>query len=85
MDYSEMRVLIQLTGEELDLNDLHQVLKTDKWRVIKNDDGYYLCSPVLDAITDNNEILAKAQQFLDVANGAANIFFRNHIPVKIGA
>jgi hypothetical protein len=42
MNDSEMRVYIQLIGEELDLQDLQQVLNTNNWKVIKNDDGYYL-------------------------------------------
>lgn len=80
-----MRILIQLTGERIDIQDIQFGLNTSSWKIIEETDGFYLNSPELDKLNDNAEIISKAKQFLDVANGAANIFHQDHKHVGIGA
>jgi hypothetical protein len=60
-------------------------LNTSNWKVTQELDGFYLSSSDLDKLTDHSDILSKARQFLDAANGAANIVHSNHKPVGLGA
>jgi hypothetical protein len=80
-----MRIFIQLTGEKLDIQDIQSGLNTSNWKVTQELDGFYLSSSDLDKLTDHSDILSKARQFLDAANGAANIVHSNHKPVGLGA
>lgn len=79
-----MRVLVKLTGESLDIDDLKSVLQTSPWKITEEADGTFLSSPILDNLTDPKEIDSKAKQFLDAINGAVNIIHSNHKNVDTG-
>lgn len=80
-----MRVLIQLIGEKLDIQDIQSGLNTSNWKVTQEVDGFYISSSDLDKLNDHSDIFSKVRQFLDAANGAANIVHSNHKPVGLGA
>lgn len=78
-------ILIQLTGETLDLEEIKRSLRTSDWKIIKETDGYYLTSDFLTAINDHKEIESKAKQFIDILNGAINLFYGNHKRIETGS
>lgn len=79
------RVLVQLVGETLDIEELKYGLRTSPWKIIEETGRYYLTSPLLDSINDTKEAASKANDFLDLLNGSANIFHDNHKNVTIGS
>jgi hypothetical protein len=77
--------LILLIGERIDIEDLIYSLRVSQWSIIKESDGYYLTCELLNKIDDIKEVESKAKQFLDILNGAANLFHGNHRTVGMGS
>jgi hypothetical protein len=80
-----MENLVQLDGEILDIEGLFEVLPTTGWQIRKEDNCFYLVSDQLNHLQVNREIIAKAQEILDLLNGAANIIYENHKSVTPGS
>jgi len=79
------RVFIELSGDKLDIEDLKSGLKSFKWKITNEGTKYYLSSEIIDELTDNREIISKANEFLNTINGAANILYSNHQRVQTGS
>lgn len=77
-------VLVELTGEQIDIDDLISALHTSEWKIIKDADRYYLSSTLLNNISETDLIVSFATEFLDKLNGAANVIHSNHFKVGIG-
>ena len=78
------KVLEQLIGEKLDIEDLKTGLLSRVWTIAFEKEGYYLSSKILDGLFNNREIVLKACEFIDIMNGAANILYSNHKNVEVG-
>jgi hypothetical protein len=78
-------VLVQLTGEKFDIEDLQLELKNFNWKIVEEQNNYFLTSEILDSTNDNKEIISKANDFLDIINGAAKIINPDHIKVTINS
>ena len=81
---SMKKVLAELIGDKLDIEDLQSGLSSINWTITKDEDKYYLNSELLDELSDNREIVSKAGEFLDIINGGANVLYSNHERVKVG-
>jgi hypothetical protein len=75
------KVLVQISGDKLDIEDLQLELKNFRWKIIEEQNNYFLTSDILDSCDDNTEIISKANDFLDIINGAAKIIHEDHIKV----
>jgi hypothetical protein len=73
-----VQTLVRLEGEEIDIEDLVEFLPKLSWNITKLSDGFYLTSEKLSNIQKNRDVIAKAQEILDILNGAANIQYQNH-------
>jgi hypothetical protein len=72
------RTLIQLVGDQLDIEILQSQLRTIDWKIIKETDGYYLTSEFLCLSENVSEIVSKGKQIIDLLNGALSLHHRNH-------
>jgi hypothetical protein len=79
------KTLIQLVGDQFDIQDLQNGLRTSDWRIVEETDGYYLTSDFLCSITDPKDIESKAKQIIDLLNGASSIINRNHKKIGTGS
>jgi hypothetical protein len=77
-------IKVQLIGERIDIEDLQFVLNTIGWKIILEDDTFYLCNDSMDGYTDTNDIISLTKQFLDILNGAIKILYDDHKLVTIG-
>jgi hypothetical protein len=79
------KVLVQLTGDNIDIDDIKLGFNATEWKISKESDGYYLTSEEFDEDFDHNEILSQVNLLLDVLNGAANIIHRDHKKIGTGS
>jgi hypothetical protein len=78
------KVLVELDGEQIDIDDLISALNTSEWKIIKDGDRFYLNSILLDDILETDLIVSFATEFLDKLNGAVTVLHTNHFKVGIG-
>jgi len=78
------KILIQLTGDNVDIEDIKLGLKASIWKFLKESDGYYLTSESVEETYDHDEVLTDVNLFLDLLNGAANIIHKDHKKVGTG-
>lgn len=78
------KVLVELVGEQIDIDDLTSALNNGEWKIIKDDNHYYLSSSFLNGISEIDLIVSFATEYLDKLNGAVNVFYSNHFKVGIG-
>jgi hypothetical protein len=79
------KYLIQLIGENIDIEDLSDGLRASKWKIIKDSESYYLTSEILNSKSETNEIMSTAKEFIDIINGSAKVIHRNHKRVTTGS
>jgi len=78
------KVLVELDGEQIDIDDLTSALNTSEWKIIKDGDRFYLNSILLDGISETDLIVSFATEFLDKLNGAVTVLHSDHIKISIG-
>ena len=78
------KILIQLTGDNIDIEDIKLGFKASEWKISKESDGYYLTSESIEETFDHDEILYNVSLLLDVLNGAANIIHKDHKKIVTG-
>jgi len=76
-----MRGLAKLAGDSWQLEQLSELMGSPDLRVVKEDDGYYLCGNAFDGLTEAGTVHAKAQKLLSHINGAARLHFGHIIPI----
>jgi hypothetical protein len=79
------RILVELVGETIDIEDLKFGLRLSPWKIIKEQDRFFLTSAILDSLNDSEEVIAEAEEYLELLNGSANIFYYNHRNVHTGS
>jgi hypothetical protein len=78
------QVLVELVGDKLDIEDLQSRLGSHNWTIGKHDDKYYLSLQLLDSLSNYDDMLHRASEFLDILNGGANVLYSNHEKVRPG-
>ena len=85
MSKSYKRILVQLVGEKLDIEDLEFCLtKNNSWRIIDDKDDKYLTSEEFKGIP-NEDIRTIVDEFLKYINGAVSILYLDHKYVSSGS
>ena len=78
------KILVQLIGDKLDLEDIMLGFKASEWKITKETEGYYLTSESFNETFDHDEILSNVNLLLDILNGAANIIHKDHKRIETG-
>lgn len=77
--------LVQLSGEKFDLEELPKRFTSEKYRVIEEDGKYYIKSSEFNSFTNDSEVRKKAEELLELINGAVKIKMPNFKPVSLDA
>lgn len=77
--------LVELSGDNCDLENLHLLFTTPEFLVIKEVNSYFLISNQFDSIENASEVQKVAQQkILPVLLGAADFFQLNFGQIQLG-
>jgi len=76
-----MRGLAKLAGDSWQLEQLSELMGSPDLRIVKEDDGYYLCASTFDGLTEAGTVHAEAQKLAPYINGAARLHFGHITPI----
>lgn len=85
MKSSNNKYLIELNGDNLDIENLAAKLKTNEWRIIQEAKIYFLTSDVINKLSETSDIMSKTEEFLKILNGSAKIFDNSHKKITTGS
>jgi hypothetical protein len=74
----------RLHGEQLDLQALLTSVALEGLQIRRRDDQYYLHSDDFDGIDASEAVERRAEEIVRVLNGAAQIHYGTHRPVRVG-
>ncbi|MGH7884840.1 MAG: hypothetical protein ACRD94_08670, partial [Nitrosopumilaceae archaeon] len=80
-----MKWLVQITGDDFDLNELSKSLKDPELNLIKKDNQYYLKSIQFYQLKEASEVKDKAEEIMNIINGVSRLVIGTRNSFKVGS